>query len=314
MRFLVTGGCGFSGSHLVEELLVQGHEVVVLDNLTYAGQLRNLKHLSGFKFLCHDFSKSLRGMFTRDEVQVDYVIHSGAESHVLRSLDDPKRFVDSNVTGTLNLLLWARFFKPSKFVYVSTDEVFGPAGDEPYHEGNRLAPTNPYSATKAGGEFLTRAYFRSFGVPALITRTCNMFGERQHPEKFVPKVIGQVLRGETVDIHAQDGVVGSRQWVYAGEQAKALVWLAQHGDPGKAYHISEGVNKTNLEIAQMIASVLGKDLTYRLVNYAWKGHDFAYSISCQGTPERVNWSMDSQFEDLFIKTVLWYRDRPEFLS
>jgi dTDP-glucose 4,6-dehydratase len=309
-RFLVTGGCGFAGSHLVEELRDSGHTVTVLDSLTYAGQLRNIKDFSlGCQVIHHDFSRLLPNL-----EPVDYIIHNGAESHVLNSLERPDRFVSSNVIGTMNLLEWSECMGCKKFVYVSTDEVFGPAGDEPYHEGDRLKPTNPYSATKAGGEFLTRAYFRSFGVPALITRSCNLFGERQHPEKFVPKVIGQVLRGETVDVHAHDGQVGSRQWVYAGEQAKALVWLAEHGEPGKAYHVSEGVNKTNLEIAQMAASVLGKDLTYRLVEYAWSGHDLDYSISCKGTPERVNWQMDSRFEDLFIKTVLWYRDNPEFLS
>jgi dTDP-glucose 4,6-dehydratase len=310
VRFLVTGGCGFSGSHLVEHLLAEGHEVVVLDNLTYAGQLRNLAHLQGFKLEHCDFSRSMPGHSS----EINFVIHNGAESHVLRSLEDPNKFVGSNVLGTLNLLEWVRHYTCDKFVYVSTDEVFGPAGDEPYHEGDRLKPTNPYSATKAGGEFLTRAYFRSFGVPALTTRTVNMFGERQHPEKFVPKVIGQVLRGETVDIHAHHGLVGSRQWVYAGEQAKALAWLAQNGTPGKAYHVSEGVTKTNLQIAMMIAGVLGKELTYRLVEYAWSGHDLDYKISCQGTPERVNWDLTNKFEELFVKTVRWYAAHPEFLA
>jgi dTDP-glucose 4,6-dehydratase len=310
MRFLVTGGCGFSGSHLVGELIAQGHEVVVLDNLTYAGQLRNLAHLTGFELAHHDFSQA----FEADFGHVDYVIHSGAESHVLRSLEDPGKFVRSNVLGTLNLLEWAKKEACLSFIYVSTDEVFGPAGDEPYHEGDRLTPTNPYSATKAGGEFLTRAWFRSFGVPALITRTCNMFGERQHPEKFVPKVIGQVLRGETVDIHAHNGKVGLRKWVYAGEQARALMWLAEHGEPGKAYHVSEGVELSNLRVAQLIAGILGQGLTYRLVEYAWTGHDFDYNLSCKGTPEHKNWDMTDEFEELFIKTVLWYRDHPEFLA
>jgi dTDP-glucose 4,6-dehydratase len=311
MKFLVTGGTGFIGSHIVEELLVQGHQVTVLDCLTYAGQLRNIVHMSNLRleFIHHDFSKPLPKLS-----HFDCVIHNGADSHVLNSLEHPGRFVQSNVIGTLNLLEWARFKVLHKFVYVSTDEVFGPAGDEPYHEGDRLKPTNPYSATKAGGEFLTRAYFRSFGVPALITRTVNNFGERQHLEKFIPLAIRKIFRGETVDIHAHDGRVGSRQWVYAGGQAKALVWLAGYGEPGKAYHVSEGVNKTNLEIAQTIASVLGKDLSYRLVEYAWSGHDLDYSISCKGTPERVNWQMDDKFEELFVATVRWYRDNPEFLS
>ncbi|MHB8501513.1 MAG: dTDP-glucose 4,6-dehydratase [Candidatus Acidiferrales bacterium] len=311
MRFLVTGGCGFLGSHLTEELLAQGHHVTVLDSLTYAGPLRNIAHLSSprLSFVYHDFSKPLLRI-----AEVDYVVHNGAESHVLNSLDSPGMFVSSNIIGTFNLLQWAQKTHCNKFVYVSTDEVFGPAGDEPYHEGDRLKPTNPYSATKAGGEFLTRAYFRSFGVPALITRTCNMFGERQHSEKFVPLAVKKILRGESVDIHACKGVVGSRQWVYAGEQAKALVWLAEHGDPGKAYHVSEGVNKTNLEIAQLIAGILGKDLQYKLKEYAWTGHDLDYSISTKGTPERENWRLKESFEELLVKTIRWYQDNQEFLA
>ena len=315
MRFLVTGGCGFAGSHLVGELLSQGHQVTVMDNLTYAGLLRNLAHLSGFKLVHHDFSQSLKP----ESTLFDYVIHNGAESHVLRSLEAPGKFVQSNVIGTLNLLEWARQHGCiKKFVYVSTDEVFGPAGDESYHEGDRLCPTNPYSATKAAGEFLVRAYFRSFGLPALITRTGNMFGERQHYEKFVPKIIGQVLGGETVDIHCQSHYKGgppddicNRMWLYVGEQAKALVWLAEYGEPGKAYHVSEGTSKCVLTMASTIAGILGRDLTYRLVCV---DGDLGYKISTKGTPEHKNWDLTNQFEALFVKTVLWYRDHSEFLS
>jgi dTDP-glucose 4,6-dehydratase len=310
-RFLVTGAAGFAGSHIVEELLQQSHEVVALDCLTYAGPLKNLVHLSGpgFKFVYHDFTQSLP-----DLGQVDYVIHNGAASHVLRSLQDPGLFVRSNVMGTLNVLEWARRAQPKKFVYVSTDEVFGPAGKEPYHEGDRLRPTNPYSASKAGGEFLTRSYFRSFGVPALITRTINMFGERQHPEKFIPLLIGQLLRGETVDVHAEGDKVGSRNWAYVGEQARALIYLAEEGEPGKAYHVAEGVRKNNLEMAQLVAGILGVELKYRLIEYAWPGHDFSYSLSVKGTPQHVHWKMSESFEELLRKTVLWYQDHPEWLS
>jgi dTDP-glucose 4,6-dehydratase len=310
-RFLVTGGCGFAGSHLVEELVRQRHDVRVLDSLNYAGQLRNLTSVYfNFDLEVHD----LQGPIPACVPQVDYVIHNAAESHVLRSLEDPGKFVRSNVVGTLNLLEWITKNPVKKFVYVSTDEVFGPAGDEPYHEGDRLRPTNPYSATKAGGEFLARSYFRSFGAPTLITRTVNIFGERQHPEKFVPKAIRQILRGETVDIHAHEGVIGSRQWVYAGEQAKALSWLAQNGEPGKAYHVSEGVTKTNLEIARLIAASLGKDLAYKLKEYAWSGHDLDYKISTRGTPEHKNWDMTDKFEELFTRTVRWYATHPEWLT
>lgn len=311
--FLVTGGAGFAGSHIVAELLRQGHTVTSLDRLTYAGSLRRLKPLvcDRLTIIHHDFIKPLpiHG--------IDYVIHNGAESHVMRSLEDPGTFVRSNVTGTLNLLEWARGAKPKAFVYVSTDEVFGPAGNEPYHEGDRLRPTNPYSATKAGGEYLVRAYFRSYEVPTLITRTVNLFGEMQHPEKFVPLAIGRLLRGEVLDIHAQldypSAVDGSRSWVHVGEQARALVWLAQHGAIGKAYHVAEGTKKTNLDLAQLIADFLQVPLRHRFINYAWPGHDRDYSLSVKGTPEHVNWKSTESFEEQLRKTVLWYRGHQEWL-
>jgi dTDP-glucose 4,6-dehydratase len=310
--FLVTGGAGFAGSHLVAELLRQGHDVVSMDRLTYAGSLGRLRRIASdrLKIVHHDFRKPIPG----DLKYVDYIIHNGAESHVMRSLKDPGLFVESNVLGTLNLLNWARGAS-IKFVYVSTDEVFGPAGDEPYHEGDRLRPTNPYSATKAGGEYLVRSYFKSFGVPALITRTVNLFGEMQHPEKFIPQVIKRILSDREVEIHAEeDGTVGSRSWVYVGEQARALAWLAQNGDPGKAYHVTEGIKKSNLEIAKKISAILDYPMLYRFSRYEWPGHDRDYSLSTKGTPECANWKSTESFEELLTKTVLWYRDHQEWLA
>lgn len=307
MKLLVTGGCGFAGSHLVEEASRRGHQVTVLDCLTYAGQLRNVEHLRDLKIVHHDFKQPL------PDLEADCVIHNGAESHVLRSLEDPGKFVGSNVRGTLNVLEWARTHG-SRVVYVSTDEVFGPGGDEPFHEGDRLSPTNPYSASKAGGEFLARAYYRSFGVPVLITRTCNLFGERQHPEKFVPLAVNKILAREVLKVHAHEGVVGSRQWAYVGEQARALLWLAEHGDVGNAYHVSEGVVRSNLEMAESVAAILGVPLQHRLVEYAWSGHDLNYNLSARGTPERENWRLDESFTQSLIGTVLWYRDNPGWLG
>ena len=161
--------------------------------------------------------------------RVDYVIHNGAQSHVVRSFRNPREFVESNIIGTLNMLEAARKMNLKKFIYVSTDEVFGPSSGQDFQETDALRPTNPYAATKAAGEYLAYSYFRSFGVPVIITRTMNMYGERQHIEKFVPKAIKTILNGDYVKIHAEDNgaeiEVGSRHWLHAREQANALCHL-----------------------------------------------------------------------------------------
>lgn len=306
-RFLVTGGCGFAGSHIVEELCQTDNDVVVMDCLTYAGRLENLLGWD-CTLVHHDFSQPIP-----DTIKpVDYVIHNGAESHVLRSLQDPEKFVRSNVVGTLNLLEWSRKTGVKKFVYVSTDEVFGPSMLRAYTESDVLRPTNPYSATKAGGEFLAHSYFRSFGVPVVITRTVNMFGERQHPEKFVPLVIKKLLDDEVVDIHAEKDEIGSRHWLYAGEQAQGVAWLAEHGEPGRSYHVASGARRTNLAMAELIAKIVGKPLQYQLVRYAWSGHDLHYDI--RESSESKNWKSSESFEDQLAKTVNWYLEHQEFLA
>jgi len=316
VKILITGATGFVGSHLIEEALRHGHDVTAIDCLDYAGPLDSLSHLpqDRLKFLFHDFTQPLPEI-----ADVDRVIHNGAQSHVTRSLRDPGKFVQTNVIGTLNVLEWARRARVKKFVYVSTDEVFGPAiDDKPRNEGCALKPTNPYSATKAGAEFLVNSYRRSFGVPAVITRTVNMFGERQHPEKFVPLAIKKLFNNERVDIHASGKIIGSRQWAYVGEQARALVYLAEHGVPGSVYHVTAGVKRTNLEVLERIALIMGLPLVglqhrYRVTEATERpGHDLHYAI--RESPQSTAWKMKENFDQLLTKTVTWYLSHREWLT
>lgn len=317
MRVLVTGACGFAGSHIVEELLRnQENRVVALDCLTYAGRLDRLAHLdrSRIQFVCHDmripFSEALLSYIGA----VTHVIHNGAETHVARSFGDPGKFVDSNIIGTLNVLEAARQMNLEKFIYVSTDEVFGPSYGRAFKEDDALLPTNPYAATKAAGEHLTYSYFRSFGLPAIITRTMNMFGERQHAEKFVPKTIATLLAGRVMDIHVSpDGEVGTRHWLHASEQARSLNILLSVGKDGESYNISAGTIKSNLEIVGLIASILGvKKCQIRETIPETPFHDLHYSID--DSKMRQLWTDPYDFDSLFRKTVLWYKNHPEYLE
>lgn len=317
-RILVTGGCGFAGSHIVEFLTWGGSEVVVVDNLSYAARFDNLENVnhSRLKIVCWDFRNSLTDALLKHIGQVDYVIHNGAQSHVASSFRNPREFVESNIIGTLNMLEAARKMNLKKFIYVSTDEVFGPSSGQDFQETDALRPTNPYAATKAAGEYLAYSYFRSFGVPVIITRTMNMYGERQHIEKFVPKAIKTILNGNYVRIHAEDNgaeiEVGSRHWLHAREQAKTLAKLLQIGVAGESYNVSSGTVKTNLEIAQIISETLDLPLNWVYQRPDEPTHDMHYSLD--DSKMRAICPSESNFDKDFRDTVLWYRDHPDYLE
>lgn len=306
MKVLVTGGAGFIGSEVRLELWSRKHEAIVLDSLTYAGRNKQLPPPSFF------VQDDLRGDYR--DVTADAVIHCAAETHVDRSFRDPAVFVQSNVEGTLNLLEWAREAKLKRFVHVSTDEVFGESS-HPCATGDRLNPSNPYAATKAGAEYLVHSYHRSFGVPTVITRLCNVFGPRQHPEKFIPRLIGQLLRGEEVVIHTgPDGEPGHRRWVPVGVVSSALVDLAegQVAAPGETVHVTEGAGYDNLQIATMIANFAGRPLLYRLEKAPRASYDADYRLA--PSTDRWPWQLTSSFEKTLQQTVMWYLGHPEALA
>ena len=318
-KILVTGGAGFAGSHLIEEILRgTDWEVFSLDRLTYAGDLDRLAHLAQTRIRCihHDFRMPLGNGVLKQLDGVRFIVHNGAETHVRRSFANPEIFVQSNVTGTLNMLEAARVLSPEMFLYTSTDEVFGPVSDErKFEEDDALLPSNPYSASKAAGEMLVRSYWRSFQLPVIITRTMNMFGERQHPEKFVPMVIRKLLSSEPVEIHTSPGgQIGSRQWLHARVQASAILFLLQGaGKPGEIYHVS-GEKHSNLEIAQIIADILEVGMLPWFVNAfsEFPAHDLHYAID--GTKIlRLRWNPPVDFLSSLSKTVLWSKEHREWL-
>lgn len=298
-RVLITGAAGFAGSHMASLLAVKGFDVVALDSLTYAGRLDSLAAVSGLRVVCHDLAEPLP---LREIGPVEFIVHNAAESHVDRSISDTRTLVRTNIVGTLNLLEAARELRPLKLLYTSTDEVFGPR-TLPAVEDDRLAPTNPYAATKAAGEMLMRGY-RSFGLPVVVLRTVNMFGEYQHPEKFVPRVIKKILAEEEVEVHCSpSGEVGSRQWVYVGHQADKVWRLLSEGEPGSFHHLI-GPEVSNLDMAELVARLLGKRLSYRKTVSSRPFHDLHYSISGEGP---------LKFERHLEETVRWFSENRGWL-
>jgi dTDP-glucose 4,6-dehydratase len=301
MRVLLTGAAGFAGSHIADEIVKSTDwEIVALDCLTYAGKMSNLNLVpkNRMKFICHDFSEPL----PLDRIgHIDYIIHNGAETHVTNSLRDPQPFIQSNVIGTYNLLETARELRPQIFLYTSTDEVFG-ASLIPHKEDDPLCPSNPYSASKAAGEMLCKAYQKCFSVPCIITRTTNMFGKRQHPEKFIPMTIEKLRDGQEVIIHTNSIYqIGSRQWIHVSDQARAILFILENGEPEETYHIA-GVRRDNFEVARTIAN--GRDGTIHLAN-AYKqfpGHDLHYALD-DAKLRSLGWKPILSFEEGIALTV-----------
>jgi dTDP-glucose 4,6-dehydratase len=316
-KILITGGAGFIGHHIVEHLLKNTDwEIDVLDRLTYASsgfdRLRDIEaydskrvHIFTADFV-HDMGAGLRAEIG----EPDYVVHLAAETHVDNSITDPWPFVQSNVVGTFRILEWARTLKRlDKLIYFSTDEVFGPAAEGVFHkEWDAYNSTNPYSATKAGGEELCLAWANTFKVPVFTTHTMNVIGERQHPEKFVPMVVRCVLRGDKILVHAnpQKTKSGSRFYIHARNVASAILFLLERGRVRDKYNIVGEEEITNERMVQMIGEILGRTPNYELVDFhsSRPGHDLRYALSGEKM-RSMGWTPPKNFRESLEQTIRW---------
>lgn len=302
---LITGGAGFIAHHVVDKVLRETDwNIVTLDRLDFSGNLNRLQAVVSqypaqehkrVKVVHHDLKAELNPMIRAEIGKVDYIAHMAAGSHVDRSIDYPMEFVLDNVVGTCNILEFARSQDNlERFVYFSTDEVFGPApAGVNYGENDRYNSTNPYSASKAGGEELAVAFENTYQLPVIITHTMNVFGERQHPEKYIPLCIKRARDGELISIHSDPTKTkaGSRHYIHAADVADALMFLLPidvsglEKDYGGAkcqkFNIVGATEMDNLELAQYIADVQGKPLNYEMVDFhsARPGHDLRYALS-----------------------------------
>lgn len=333
MNLLLTGGAGFIGHHTVEHILKETDwNIVVLDRLTYAGNLNFLtdmdiweKEGDRVKFVYHDFRSPISET-TRELIgHVDFIIHMGAESHVDRSIEDPLPFAESNVIGTINMLNYAREVKPLKFIYVSTDEVYGPAhrdseGNLHLHkEGEPHFPSNPYSASKSGAEAFCYAYFNTYGTPVIISNTMNNFGERQNKEKFLPRVMASAIFGKKLDLHCKkdsDGHildVSSRCWLHARNHADGLLFLLKHGKPGERYNIT-GEWASVKDIADKVGEILGTEIRYNMVDFHSfrPGHDMHYGLD-GSKMEQLGWYPPYSLDDSLESTVRWTNKNRQWL-
>jgi dTDP-glucose 4,6-dehydratase len=328
-KALVTGGAGFIAHHMIGYLLKNTDwEIVTLDRLDYSGNLNRLHDLmmsfpeeerKRVKIVHHDLRAELNPLVCSKIKSVDYILHLAAGSHVDRSIEYPMEFVLDNVVGTCNILEFARKQNNlERFVYFSTDEVFGPAPDGiKYQENDRYNSTNPYSASKAGGEELAVAYENTYGLPVYITHTMNVFGERQHPEKYIPMCIKRIRDDETVTIHSDKTctIPGSRHYIHAEDVSSAVLFLLNlkylntpdaTGAKCPKFNIVGSEELNNLELAQIIADAQNKELKYELVDFhsSRPGHDLRYALD-GNKMKTLGWTPSKSVKERIGEVTNW---------
>lgn len=313
MKILVTGGAGFIGSNFVRMALTNRlsvqeiQKLTVLDALTYAGDVANLKHVandSRYEFIKGDI---------RDQALVedlmkknDVVVHFAAESHVDRSIEGGSEFVSTNVLGTQVLLDSARRNHIQRFVHISTDEVYGSIGEGSWPETHPLLPNSPYSASKAGSDLLVRAYHQTHKLDTIITRCSNNYGAYQFPEKVIPLFVTNILEGKKVPLYGQG--LNVRDWLHVDDHCRGIALALTKGKAGEVYNIGGGMELTNLELTYKILEVMGvgEEVIERVEDR--KGHDLRYSVDITKISSELGYKPEINFEEGLKSTAQWYRE------
>lgn len=333
-RVLLTGASGFFGSHMLRHLLVNTDwEIVCIASWRYKGIPERILHATGgdkeymerVTVLTHDLTAPVTNQTKNKIGRIDYILNIASNSHVFRSIEEPAPFVIGNVNLAVNMLELARELKPELFLQFSTDEVYGPAPKGvDFKEWSTIIPSNPYSASKASQEAIAISYWRTYGIPLIITNTMNLVGETQDTEKYPAQLVRKINKGEVVTIHGREGDIGSRFYIHARNVADAVLYIINNL-PAKLYredtttlpdryNIVGDVELNNLELAQMVANILGKELKYELVDFhsARPGHDRRYSLD--GTKlKKLGWNPPMKFEESLKSTIEWTLNNKNWL-
>jgi dTDP-glucose 4,6-dehydratase len=326
-NLLITGGAGFIGSNLTRRMLAANGEgaglqkVVVIDALTYAGHLANLEGVTGdprFHFVRADICDRAAVERVIADHAIDSIFHLAAESHVDRSIEAADAFVRTNVTGTFTLLdvarrAWADRYDSTRFVHVSTDEVYGALGETGcFTEQTPYAPNSPYAASKASSDLLARSYFKTHGLPVVITNCCNNYGPYQLPEKLIPLMIANAIEGKPLPVYGQGKQV--REWLHVDDHCAGLWRAMTVGTLGESYNFGSGDEMSNLTLVELLADLIDDQLSRErgtaraLIKFVVdrKGHDFRYAIDSSKAKRALGWERSRLLEAQLAETVRWY--------
>jgi dTDP-glucose 4,6-dehydratase len=315
-KIIVTGGLGFIGSNLIELLIYKKFKVINIDKVTYSSNFYNTKEYkksSNYKFIkcdLNDKNKLSKIIFKYKPV---CIFNLAAETHVDRSIDGPKSFINSNILGVFNLLEVFRKYskknKKTKLIHISTDEVYGDILKGRSHEDFPYKPSSPYAASKAASDHLVSSYVRTYKIPAVITNCSNNYGPKQHPEKLIPKLIYNILHNKSLPIYGNGKNL--REWIYVKDHCEALLKVFQKGKVGEFYNIGSNKNLNNLEICNYLIKIakknlsIGSNVKIQFVKDR-PGHDIRYALNSRKILKKLNWKTKVNFKNGLEKTFLWY--------
>ena len=323
-RVLVTGGLGFIGSNLIQLLLEQKYYVINVDKVSYSSNFYNTKEFKQnkkYKFIKCDIQNKKKISQILKKYKPAGIFNLAAETHVDRSIDGPKNFINSNILGVFNLLeCFKKYYKKNKnikLIHISTDEVYGDVLNGRSKETDRYNPSSPYAASKASSDHLVRSYIRTYNIPAIITNCSNNYGPNQHPEKLIPKLIYNILNNRKLPIYGKGN--NSREWIYVSDHCEALIKIFKKGKLSNFYNIGSNTNLNNLSIAKKLLLIaknkikMGKNVKIEFVKDR-PGHDLRYAINSNKLRKEIKWKPKININRGLEKTLNWYLDNQKYLS
>jgi len=323
-KILITGGLGFIGSNLIKFLIEKKYKILNIDKENYASNTYNIKKFiknKNYKFIKNDLSDSKKILKIINNYKPKCIFHLAAETHVDRSIDSPKNFIDSNIIATFNLLEAFRKHsiknKKTKLIHVSTDEVYGDVLKGRSLENSAYKPSSPYSASKASSDHLVFSYIKTFKIPAIITNCSNNYGPHQHPEKLIPKLIYNIINNMSLPLYGKG--INSREWIYVLDHCEALLRVFKRGKIGEFYNIGSNKNLNNLEICKLLIMIakkhlkIGSRVKIKFVKDR-PGHDLRYALNNNKIFKKLGWKASTNIKKGLEKTLFWYMQNKDYFS